>query len=441
MSRNKRKAIFYVLFVLFFIIGAAVVFYAQGWRFDFTTWRAEKVGAIFVRSFPTDARILLDGKPIANQSGFLSRGTLISNLFPRTYSLTLTENGYDEWRENIAVLPALVTELKDAVLVPQTPEVVSTSTVKQFSIISGETITQTANDAIVWRGKTIGRGEIVSESADLHAIIIKNAGAGTFSLYDFTEGTSTNLSAVLLKNGVNAATLTDLLIDPRDATNIIAINTHQVWTFTTTQGAATTVGRTTGGETIGSSLAVSPSLIAWTKFGNSSGASVVLYDRFAKIAKESSGTVPGQTRDLQWISDALLGVLQSDGSLYSYDVNAQQFQKLADDAKEFRTADDGTAVAVLENKSVEILPQSDAQTYRRFNLSDIANAEQVLWYRDMNHLFVIYPASVSFLDLDDLGLRNFVRVADGVKPLYKPDENVLYLVNSAQKIIKFDFPK
>lgn len=396
MSQRKRKAIFYVLFVLFFIIGAAVVLYAQGWRFDLVTWRAERVGAIFVRSFPADARISLNGKPIENQTGFLSRGTLISNLFPRTYSLTLTENGYDDWHENVGVLPTLVSELDYAVLVPNVPAAVSTSTVKTFFTASGETIGEAPNGAIVWRGKTIGHGTIASESADLKTAIIKNTTTGIFSLYDFTEGTSTNLSAALAENGVNAAALATLAIDPYDATNLIAIGAREAWTFDASQGTATLAVRAAAGETLGPSFAASPSLLAWTVSGNDSGTHVVLYDRFGETADKSSSTVPGQTHELQWISPTLLGVLQNDGSLYAYDVNARQFKKIADDGKEFSAASDGSAVAVLENASVEIVPESDAQTYHRFNLPDIADAIHIFWYRDMDHLFVVYPG-VHFL--------------------------------------------
>ncbi len=120
MTFGTRRRLFYALVALFFVLGAGVVLYAQGWRFDFATGHVDKVGAIYVRSFPADASIMLNGKPAQNQSGFLSRCTLITDLFPKIYQLKLTAAGYGDWHESAGVSPSLVTELKSAVLVPRT---------------------------------------------------------------------------------------------------------------------------------------------------------------------------------------------------------------------------------------------------------------------------------------------------------------------------------
>ena len=85
---------------------------------DFQSFRVRKVGGIYLRSYPENANILLNGKPVANQSGFLSHGTLISELFPKTYRITLTATDYLEWHENVAVAPSLVANHEYAVLVP-----------------------------------------------------------------------------------------------------------------------------------------------------------------------------------------------------------------------------------------------------------------------------------------------------------------------------------
>ncbi len=437
MTRKTRKTIFYVLVGAFFLIGLTVILYADGWRFDFASWRAEKVGAIFVRSFPGDARISLNNKPTANQSSFLSAGTLLSGLFPRTYALTLTENGYADWHENVAVLPSLVTELKYAVLVPQTPNAITSTTAANFFTAAGETVVQTTGGAIVWRGKTIGHGALVSESADFKTIIMQNTATGAYLFYDFGESATLNLSALLPKP------ISSIAIDPHDATKVIAGAEGRIFIIDTTQAPirATSIERLPAGEALGSSLASSPSFLAWTRFTTKSNVSaVVLYDKFAKTATVGSSTLPGRNLELKWINDHLLGALEDNGSLYSYDTGTRVVQKIADDVKEFEPADDGSAVAALENRSLEIIPFTDVQTYHRFNLPDVVNAMDLIWYKDMDHLFVVYPDRVAFLDIEDLGLRNFITVAEGTSPLYKPQENIFYLINSAQKVVGFDFP-
>ncbi len=426
---------FYVLLALFFVLGAGVVLYAQGWRLDLATWRAEKVGAIYVRSFPADAHITLNGVPITNQSGFLSRGTFVSELFPRTYSLILKKNGYLDWHENAAVLPSFVTEFKYAVLVPSAPTAIATGTVKDFFVASGETVTQTPDGAIQWRGKTVARGNIISESTDLKTMLLQNATTGVASLYNFNTQISTILPTVFWKNNAT--------IDPYDDTDAIATNGQTFFLFDGVTATTSAIGRAGKGELFGTASATSPTSIAWTEFRNTSGTTaVILYDRFAKTILESSSTLPGQTRALAWIAGNRWGALQNDGSLYIYDANAGQFKKLADDVRMFTAATDSSAIAALETKSIEILPLTDAQTYHRFNLPDVANTTELMWYHDANHLFVVSPGSVSLLDLDDLGLRNFVKVSDtafGTNPIYKPDQNVLYLINPAQKLTQFDF--
>ena len=71
------------------MLGTGITLYAQGWRINLATFKTEKVGAIYVESFPGNAEIMLAGKPVQNESGFLSPGTLISNLFPQNYALSL----------------------------------------------------------------------------------------------------------------------------------------------------------------------------------------------------------------------------------------------------------------------------------------------------------------------------------------------------------------
>ena len=297
---------------LFFLLGTAVVLYAEGWRWDFSTWRPEKVGAILVRSFPEGARITLEGNTIANQAGILSESTLISGLLPRTYDLGLAEDGYRDWHENASVVPSLVTEFKDAVLVPQEPAVVSTDTVKNFVSASGELIIQTQiaptqNDAIVWRGTMLAHGTIVGMSTNLKTLVIKNA-AGIYELYDFGSATTTNLSAALARGGARAANITSVMVDPYDATTIIASGARRIWIFDATQATTTIVENAPAGVALGTPIAASPSLLAWTRFNAASSTSaVVLYDKFSKTAAVSSSTIPGTTQKLAWIGNSLLG--------------------------------------------------------------------------------------------------------------------------------------
>ncbi len=111
--------LFYAFCIAFLLLGTGTVLYAQGWRFDVNTWSIKKVGGIFIKIYPRNASILLDGIPVQNASWLLQSGTFINNLFPRTYALTLRKEGFHPWTRHITVTPSFVAEVSNAVLVPR----------------------------------------------------------------------------------------------------------------------------------------------------------------------------------------------------------------------------------------------------------------------------------------------------------------------------------
>jgi len=347
MTIKTRRKIFYSLVALFIILGGGVVFYAQGWRLDVGSWHFTKIGGIYIRAYPENATFFLNGKPVQNESGFLTPGTLISNLLPRTYRVVLKAPNYDTWQENATVEPSQVVQFKYAVLVPATSTSASASTTK---------------------------------------IVAANALAFANRATTTTDPYNSNQKVIIAKNKIS----------------IFDISTGNNETDTTTTQSA---------------------------------------------AIESS-TISGNNISVTWISGNVIGVLQNDGELYLYDTSANggvgTLTKLADDVKHFAVTDDGTMVAALENQSLEIFSLIDSSIYYRFNLPDIGNAEQIIWYRDYAHLFVVYPDHVSFLDFADSGLTNFTvvaNIANGTKPYYDSQANILYITAPSGKTMEYQFSK
>ncbi len=220
MTLRSRRMLFYGLFALFLVLGTAITFYAQGWRIDLATFKTEKVGAIFLESFPSDAQISLNGKPVQNANGFLSRGTLISNLFPKNYTLSLKAPGYVDWTENAMVAPTLVTEMKYAVLVPANASSASpAANVTDFFEAGGNVATENAAGAIAMGTTTIAHGTIVSNSSDFTTIVTKSA-SGIYSAFDLVNGTSTSITALLRKGSVPQSSVTAITVNPHDGANI-----------------------------------------------------------------------------------------------------------------------------------------------------------------------------------------------------------------------------
>lgn len=451
MTLRARRALFYGLFALFLVLGTGITLYAQGWRIDLATFKTEKVGAIFVESFPSDAEITLNGKSVQNTNGFLSRGTLISNLFPKNYTLSLKAPGYDDWTENAMVAPTLVTEMKYAVLIPTNASSASpAANVADFFEAGGNVVTGNTADAIAMGTTTLAHGTIASHGSDFTTIVTRSA-SGVYSAYDLVNGTSTSITALLRKESVPQSSVTAVTVNPHDGANIFVETPSHFYTIDLATGAPggtiDAFAAAGPGAVLEHPLAISSSWLAWGVYHNASDTSqIVVYDPFSGDTIDSSLTLPGRIASLQWIRSTLLGVLGTDGELYRYDIPSETLTKMADGVRSFYPTPDGSTVATLEGSSIEIfsltLPANQGGYYR-FNLPDIGSIRSLTWYRDDTHLFVTYPTHVNFLDLADLSVRNFTSVsgmATNTAAIYDAQENALYLIDPGERLIRFNFP-
>jgi hypothetical protein len=430
MSLHARRALFYSLFLLFIVLGIGVSLYAEGWRIDLSTLHINKVGGIYVRSYPENAEILLNGKPIENQSGFLSRGTLISDLFPKSYLLKLTAPGYLDWHESATVLPAFVVNHKYAVLVPHDDALFASTTANHILQSHGVALLETTQDGIEWNGKNIGTGKLINASPDLQTVLFETT-KGARRFWNATNGVATTITAT-----------GTLLLDPSNNNLVIAANSQSITVTNGSNGSNERIEKAPLHTTIAPSIAVSPSTIAWALATTSaSSSSIFFYDRSSKTMTDPNLTIKGRIKQLTWVTSSILGVLADDGSLFLYDTGTKRLTKTADHVTRFDVTNDGTRIAALEKESLEIFSLNDPEGYYRFNLPNVANVEKTLWFRDHDHLFIVYPDRIAFLDLQDAGLANFTTVSFGTAPTYDADTNILSLIDSRSMPVHFDFAK
>ena len=431
---------FYALVALFLVIGSGVVFYAEGWRWNFGDWRPEKVGEIYVRSYPSDATLSLNGKPVKNQTGFLSPGTLITDLLPRTYDLALNHPGYEPWHEKASVLPAEVAQFTYAVLVPKEAVSVATSSINAFALTAAGPLSVAMNGDIVAMNQNIslGAGTIIDANPHTTAVILQRP-SRAYVLRDIVASTTINLSSLFSANGINLGTATNVTISPYDATLAIAGNQSHVWLMNlATQGIVRAENAAPG--YIFEKPSAFPRGVAWSMFQTSKNVSSVRwYDDSSGLARQNTSIIPGQTEKLGIISGFTFAVLQNDGELYRYNASTDSFTKIADDVVNFGVSPDGTMLAAVERASMEIFSLK-TNDYWRLNLADENNVEGIAWYRDDTHLFIIYPDRVAFLDLNDAALANFTTVTQGSSPAYDASANALYAIDPKKHLARFDFP-
>jgi hypothetical protein len=443
MSQHGRRALFYVLTLIFLILGTSVVFFAQGWRMDLPSFHISKVGGIYVHSYPENADIFLNGRSMQNQSGFLSRGTLISNLFPKTYHLALTAAGYDDWNENVAVDPSLVADHQYAVLIPASAAYAATDTVASFDAGTNGILSESSSGKIMVNGKTIGSGKMIAVSPDMRSLIFQTSN-GAIVFADLAEATTTNVSELFAEKGFSPVPEVQFSFDPSDDGAVFAVNAQKVEWFEMRENSGVTVSAASKGTVITGNLAVSPSTAAWTHLlgkNDTASSTLVFYDLSLKTIATTTVALGSPVKELSWVTGNLLGILSQDGSFFLYDTNQRTLQKIADDVRSASATQDGSRIAALESRSLEIFTLGDPSGYYRFNLPNVADAQGTAWYRDDDHLFIFYADHVAFLDLEDAGLTNYATVARGTSPQYNPDANALYLIDPQSRLIQFNFPR
>ncbi|HPA25929.1 MAG TPA: PEGA domain-containing protein [bacterium] len=100
MSLFRRRILYCIFFLIFFIAAPIVVLLAQGYQYDFTKRRLEKTGVLFLESKPSKATIYLNYK--IQKDTTESR---LKNLLPNDYDVKITKDGYQDWQKKLTVHP------------------------------------------------------------------------------------------------------------------------------------------------------------------------------------------------------------------------------------------------------------------------------------------------------------------------------------------------
>jgi len=119
MTKKVRTIFFFSLVVFFFFAATAAIFYAQGLRFDFKSFRVLKTGGISIKVSPTSSKIFLNQK-LAGRSMPMSDYVFVQGLLPKSYDVRVEKDGYMPWSKTLEVEETKVTEAKNVVLFPQT---------------------------------------------------------------------------------------------------------------------------------------------------------------------------------------------------------------------------------------------------------------------------------------------------------------------------------
>lgn len=95
-----------------------VIFFAQGYRFDFNFLKIVKTGGVFIKTSVDGAKIYINDKYIESTGGILNYSTLISGLAPKKYNIFVYKENYYPWNKIIEIKNGMVVELGNIILFP-----------------------------------------------------------------------------------------------------------------------------------------------------------------------------------------------------------------------------------------------------------------------------------------------------------------------------------
>lgn len=421
MDKTTRKAVLYSLFGLFFVLGAAAIFYAQGYRFDVGTLGLNKVGAIYVRTYPKSASLTMDGLPIDRGAMLLSSGTLVQDLFPKTHELAIEAPGFTRWTRQVSVKPAMVTEIQ-AILLPEKPELVREKAPLKFWALSDTPLIEFL-PGLSYSGQKIP-GYFAEFNADRSQVLTKDASKKYFL---------TTLSSATLIPQKLSGLLNGVIIFDKTPGQFISYTakTLEIFSPGTTPSVIFSAPL---GQTV-AAAETSRTLIAFVTMDNQNKSSLWLYEKLSGSTKKID-SAPGKTTDFKFSPSGQVAMLQDTKDFYLYDPSNGNLSKTASAVKSFSFSEDGSALAILSEKTLEAYTDAG---YSRLNLAFLPGINKVFWYGDNQHLFLQFGDHLGLLDLIDFQPENVQFINKSTENSYDPVSNSLYFIKDSG-LYRFVFP-
>lgn len=395
MTLRTRRIFFWSLIPCFVIGGAVAVLYSQGYRVDAATREVTKVGALYVRGYPRDARITLDGEALNTGSWWpLRNGTLDGSLAPGSYRLRAEAPGHRAWDADVVIRPSLVTERKSLILFPEAAATATTPT--SFVPTAVAVASGLPYPVLVDSGESprVAVGGAVLPGAYVGAI------DGTLALVSRVPRGKEAAQLLTLRTPGSSAAITVSLPDGtgeapsvQNDSILYRVSDRLVYAYDD-EGDRSAFASSSPGIAIGSYLRTA-SYDAWEL---DDGTSTTLAIR----RRGTDNVVRVSLPEIVSIqpAGASLGVLDASGSLWLVNPGLGTVREVGHRSRLALWKEDGSAVAsVTDGDIVEVIAlEQDAP---RGRLGAFPGARALAWYPDGEHLFIETTDSLSFADVID----------------------------------------
>ena len=440
MHPKKRKVLLIILFLSFLFFGGNAVFYAYGWRIDLNNFKLVKVGGLYVKTKPPNAQIFLNGKLIRRGFSLFESGVLVNNLFPQKYFLEIKAKNFKDWKRQIEIIPSLVTEIKNATLIPNNYNDVLKTNIKSFLVLPNDDLVITDfQNKIIYKNFVLKGDQIIDVSSNYNKILTLDSKNKIHWLNYLENNTSTNLES-LFKKKSEKFSLKNIYFNQDSSNELILYDDNQIYSFDLSRNNFNTI--TTSSLPIKNSTA-SKFWIIWSTYNRSKNISYFyIYSRLPLTLNNQliSFALDSENKFLK-IKDNNLFILQNNGALYRYDLTRQQNFNIASDVLNFDLSGDGVMLAAKETTALEIFNLKDKTDYFRFHMPESKDILKIIWYKDNRHLFLVFKDVVKFMEIEDKFKENIQEVVKLNNPqniFYNFKSNRFYFIdNEVLKYIEF----
>lgn len=111
MRVRYRRLLYIGIVVAFVILGVSFTFYASGYRYSTKAYTLIKVGALYVKSYPSGADVRIDGM-LTNKK----TPARLLNVTPGLHRITVSRDGFAQWEKTLEVQQAETNFVRDIVL-------------------------------------------------------------------------------------------------------------------------------------------------------------------------------------------------------------------------------------------------------------------------------------------------------------------------------------
>ena len=111
-------------------IAISVLFFAEGYRFNFKNFKIIKTGILYFSTDPDGATVFINGKLQDKKTPYAV------NLTAGRYNATIEKNGYGSWSSGFKVDSGLVSEFESIVLFKKNPEISNLSDQRKIDLLN-----------------------------------------------------------------------------------------------------------------------------------------------------------------------------------------------------------------------------------------------------------------------------------------------------------------